>query len=54
MMKESVWTTLFGEHFMMLGEDEEVKSGHEDDDMLFYIKCTPRSSGGQVSDIEIL
>ena len=53
-MKESVWTTLFGEHFMQLGEDKEVSIGHEDDDMIFFVKCNFRTSFSEVCTLESL
>lgn len=47
-MRESVWTNLFGEYFMQLGNGENVKSQNEDDDMLFYVRCNPRSPEQEV------
>jgi len=47
-MRESVWTTLFGEHFMQLGQEKEVHSGHEEDDMLFYVRCNLKTSESEV------
>ncbi|XP_065070334.1 uncharacterized protein KIAA0930 homolog [Rhopilema esculentum] len=47
-VKESVWTSLFGEYFMSLDPDEEVIPQNEDDDMLFYVRCNPRKTGDEV------
>ena len=53
-MKESVWTTLFGEHFMQLGQDKEVSIGHEDDDMMFFVKCNFSTSYSEVCSLDFL
>eukprot|EP00112_Aurelia_sp_Birch-Aquarium-sp1_P025604 Seg859.10 transcript_id=Seg859.10/GoldUCD/mRNA.D3Y31 product="putative protein KIAA0930-like" protein_id=Seg859.10/GoldUCD/D3Y31 len=47
-IKESVWTRLFGEYFMQLGIEEDTEVDHEEDDMLFYVRCNPRTAGEEV------
>ena len=51
--KESIWTKLFGQYFMGIGDeqDEQLVNGKEhieDDDMLFYVCSKPGEKGQEV------
>eukprot|EP00794_Sanderia_malayensis_P018132 gene18132-19942_t len=47
-VRESVWPSLFGEYFMKLGDSTSEEAHQGEDDMLFYVKCQPRSSEKEV------
>ena len=34
---------------MQLGQEKEVQTGHEEDDMLFYVRCNLKTSESEVS-----
>ena len=52
-VKESMWTKLFGEYFLLLGtEDQDTeRKRNEDDDMLFYVRSRPGERGQEVSAV---
>lgn len=37
---------------MQLGQEEQSVSGHEDDDMLFYVRCNPKNNSHEVSTVQ--
>ena len=38
---------------MQLGNEQDAEVNHEEDDMLFYVRCNPRTTGEEAS-IKIL
>ena len=46
-----MWTSLFGEYFMQLGDEKEISTGHEEDDMLFYVRCNLKTSYSEVCSL---
>ena len=34
---------------MRLGNEQDAEVNHEEDDMLFYVRCNPRTTGEEAS-----
>ena len=34
---------------MQLGNEQDTEVNHEEDDMLFYVRCNPRTTGEEAS-----